>query len=104
MAEGDEDFARSVSPFRRFTREEWAALRADTPMTLTAADLDEVRSLNDKIDLTEVEMIYLPLSRLLNLYVRASLGLFNASSQFLHRTDHKVPYVVGVAGSVASGK
>jgi type I pantothenate kinase len=99
-----EDFAREVSPFRRFAREEWAALREDTPMTLTAADLDEVRSLNDKIDLSEVETIYLPLSRLMNLYVQASQQLFRASSVFLRRADLKVPYVIGVAGSVAGGK
>lgn len=99
-----EDFAREVSPFRRFARDEWATLREDTPMTLTAADLDEVRSLNDKIDLNEVEAIYLPLSRLLNLYVQASQKLFHASNVFLHRTDLKVPYVIGVAGSVAGGK
>ena len=99
-----EDFAREVSPFRRFSREEWAALRADTPMTLTAADLDEVRSLNDRIDLNEVETIYLPLSRLLNLYVQASQKLFQASNVFLHRNELKVPYVIGMAGSVAVGK
>jgi type I pantothenate kinase len=100
----EEDLAREVSPFRRFAREEWADLRADTPLTLTDADLDEVRSLNDKIDLSEVEMIYLPLSRLLNLYVQASQKLFGASNIFLHRSDLKVPYIIGVAGSVAGGK
>ncbi len=100
----EEDLAREVSPFRRFSREEWAELRADTPLTLTDADLDEVRSLNDKIDLSEVEMIYLPLSRLLNLYVQASQKLFGASNIFLHRSDLKVPYIIGVAGSVAGGK
>jgi type I pantothenate kinase len=99
-----EDFAREVSPFQRFSREEWAALRADTPMTLTEADLEEVRSLNDRVDLVEVEAIYLPLSRLLNLYVQASQKLFHASNIFLHRKDLKVPYVIGVAGSVAVGK
>ncbi len=99
-----EDFAREVSPFRRFSRDEWAVLREDTPMTLTAADLDEVRSLNDKVDLGEVEAIYLPMSRLLNLYVQASQRLFQASNVFLHRTDMKVPYVIGVGGSVSSGK
>jgi type I pantothenate kinase len=104
MLERTEDFAREVSPFRRFARDEWAALREDTPMTLTAADLDEVRSLNDKVDLNEVEAIYLPMSRLLNLYVQASQRLFQASNVFLHRTELKVPYVIGVAGSVSSGK
>jgi type I pantothenate kinase len=104
MIDLGEDFAREVSPFRRFARDEWAALRADTPMTLTSADLDEVRSLNDRIDLDEVEAIYLPLSRLLNLYVQASQKLFQASNVFLHSNDLKVPYVIGVAGSVAVGK
>jgi type I pantothenate kinase len=104
MIDLGEDFAREVSPFRRFSREEWAALRADTPMTLTEADLIEVRSLNDRVDLSEVEIIYLPLSRLLNLYVQASQKLFHASNIFLHRKDLKVPYVIGVAGSVAVGK
>ena len=99
-----EDFAREVSPFRRFSRGEWADLRADTPMTLTDADLDEVRSLNDRIDLAEVEAVYLPMSRLLNLYVQASQKLFHASNQFLHITDLKVPYVIGIGGSVSSGK
>jgi type I pantothenate kinase len=99
-----EDFAREVSPFQRFSRDEWAQLREDTPMTLTEADLVEVRSLNDRVDLHEVEAIYLPLSRLLNLYVQASQRLFHASNMFLHRHDLKVPYVIGVAGSVAVGK
>ncbi len=104
MIDLGEDFAREVSPFQRLSRDEWAALRADTPMTLTEADLDELRSLNDRIDLAEVEVIYLPLSRLLNLYVQASQKLFHASNVFLHRKDLKVPYVIGVAGSVAVGK
>ncbi|MGQ0484713.1 MAG: type I pantothenate kinase [Hyphomicrobiales bacterium] len=99
-----EELAKEVSPFRRFAREEWAALRADTPMTLTQADLDELRGLNDRIDLAEVEAIYLPLSRLLNLYVAATQGLFRATNNFLHIADRKVPYVIGMAGSVAVGK
>lgn len=99
-----DDLVKEVSPFRRFSREEWAALRADTPMTLTQKDLDELRGLNDRIDLTEVETIYLPLSRLLNLYVTATQGLFRATNNFLHITERKVPYVIGMAGSVAVGK
>jgi len=98
------DLAKEVSPFRRFSRDEWAALRADTPMTLTEADLHEVRGLNDHISVTEVETIYLPLSRLLNLYVVATQDLFRATTTFLHAKDHKVPYIIGIAGSVAVGK
>lgn len=99
-----EEFVKEISPFRRFAREEWAALRADTPMTLTQTDLDELRGLNDRIDLNEVETIYLPLSRLLNLYVAATQGLFRATNNFLHVSDRKVPFVIGMAGSVAAGK
>jgi type I pantothenate kinase len=99
-----EELVKEVSPFRRFSRGEWSALRADTPMTLTQKDLDELRGLNDRIDLAEVETIYLPLSRLLNLYVTATQGLFRATNNFLHLTERKVPYVIGMAGSVAVGK
>jgi type I pantothenate kinase len=93
-----------ISPYREFSREDWAKLRADTPLTLTAADLDELRSLNDRIDLDEVVAIYLPISRLLNLYVAATQKLFRATQKFLHVEGAKVPYVIGMAGSVAVGK
>jgi type I pantothenate kinase len=93
-----------ISPYREFSREDWAKLRADTPLTLTAADLDELRSLNDRIDLEEVVAIYLPISRLLNLYVAATQKLFRATQKFLHVEGAKVPYVIGMAGSVAVGK
>lgn len=99
-----ENLAREVSPFRRLDREEWSSLRRDTPMTLTQADLDELRGLNDRVNLAEVEAIYLPLSRLLNLYVAATQKLFHATNNFLHTNDRKVPYVIGIAGSVAVGK
>ena len=61
-----------ISPYRHFERNAWAKLRADTPMTLDQADIDELRGLNDRIDLDEVVAIYLPISRLLNLYVAAT--------------------------------
>jgi type I pantothenate kinase len=96
--------ANELSPYRIFTRSQWAALRADTPLTLTASDLDELRGLNDRIDLDEVVAIYLPLSRLLNLYVRASQQLFLVTERFLGRDGGKMPYIIGVAGSVAVGK
>jgi type I pantothenate kinase len=92
------------SPFRRFTREEWAQLRADTPLTLTIDDLRKLQSNHDPISLEEVVAIYLPLSRLLALYVAATQGLFKATQRFLGATDGKVPYIIGVAGSVSAGK
>ncbi len=92
------------SPYLRFTREEWAHLRADTPLTLTLEDLSRLKSLHDPISLEEVIEIYLPLSRLLALYVAATQGLFKATQRFLGAGDGKVPYIIGVAGSVSAGK
>ena len=94
-----------LSPYRTFSREEWARLRADTPLTLTADEVMRLQSLNDPISLDEVIAIYLPLSRLLSLYVAATQGLFRATQRFLlAENDVKVPYVIGIAGSVAVGK
>jgi type I pantothenate kinase len=93
-----------LSPYHRFTRDEWAALRADTPLTLSMEDLTRLRSLNDPISLEEVVAIYLPLSRLLALYVAATQGLYKATQRFLGAEGGKVPYIIGVAGSVAAGK
>ncbi len=92
------------SPYRKFSREEWAKLRDDTPLTLTAEELNELRGLNDRVDLDEVVAIYLPLSRLLNLYVAATQKLFDATKKFSHIKGQKVPYIIGMAGSVAVGK
>jgi type I pantothenate kinase len=92
------------SPFRRFTRDEWAQLRADTQLTLTIEDLRKLQSMHDPISLEEVIAIYLPLSRLLALYVAATQGLFKATQRFLGANDGKVPYIIGIAGSVAVGK
>lgn len=94
-----------LSPYRHFTRAEWAALRADTPLTLTIEDLSRLQSVNDPISVEEVIAIYLPLSRLLALYVAATQGLFRATRNFLGAEDGgKMPYIIGVAGSVAVGK
>lgn len=93
-----------LSPYRIFTRQEWAQLRADTPLTLTIDELLRLQSLNDKLSLAEVSDIYLPLSRLLSLYVASMQGLFRATERFLAVEDGKVPYIIGIAGSVAAGK
>ena len=94
----------ALSPYRHFTRSEWAALRADTPLTLTIEDLEKLQSMNDPISVEEVIAIYLPLSRLLALYVAATQGLFKATQRFLGAEDGKMPYIIGIAGSVAVGK
>jgi type I pantothenate kinase len=93
-----------ILPHQVFTRAEWAALRADTPLTLTNDDLARLKSLNDPISLEEVEEIYLPLSRLLSLYVAATQELHDATRAFLGIEDHVTPFIIGIAGSVAVGK
>jgi type I pantothenate kinase len=93
-----------VSPYKIFSRQEWAGLREDTPMTLRAAEVATLRSMHDRLDMAEVEEIYLPLSRLLTMYVAESQRLFRVQQKFLHTEDSKVPYIIGVAGSVAVGK
>jgi type I pantothenate kinase len=96
--------AIQFSPYREFSREEWARLRADTPMTLVERDLEQLSGLMQELSMEEVEQIYLPLSRLLNLYVAAAQELHAATFRFLGGPDMKVPYIIGVAGSVAVGK
>jgi type I pantothenate kinase len=87
-----------------FSRDAWARLRQSTPLTLSEADLAELRGLNEQVSLAEVEAIYLPLSRLLNLRVAATQTLHRATDTFLGRPASSTPYVVAVAGSVAVGK
>lgn len=100
----DRCLGSDLSPYRTFTRAEWAALRADTPLTLRPDELVALQSMNDPISLDEVVEIYLPLSRLLALYVAATQGLFRATERFLGSEGGKVPYIIAVAGSVAVGK
>ena len=94
----------SYAPYITFTIEEWARLRADEPMTLEAADIESLRTLNDPISLAEAEIVYLPLTRLLSFYVEAIQNLHAVSSRFLGHNGKKVPFIIGVAGSVAVGK
>src|SRR4029078_12470357 len=88
------------SPYRVFSREEWAKLRADTPMTLVQRDLEQLSGLIEELSMAEVEQCSLLLSRLLNLHVAAAQELHTVTSRFLGRRDGRVPYVLGIAGSV----
>ena len=93
-----------LSRYLVFSREEWAQLRDNTPLTLSEESLKALRSLNDPISLQEVEHIYLPLSRLLQLYIAAVQKLYTVTSTFLGSASAEVPYMIGIAGSVAVGK
>ena len=93
-----------LSPYLTFDRATWSALRAATPLTLEEHDLDDLRGINEALSLDEITDIYLPLSRLLNLYVSASQDLSAVTDTFLGSLAPRVPYVIGIAGSVAVGK
>jgi type I pantothenate kinase len=92
------------SAYIDFDRESWARLRDSTPLTLSEGDLAELRGLNEPVSLREVEAIYLPVSRLLNLRVSATQALRSSTDTFLGRPPSPVPYVIGIGGSVAVGK
>jgi len=92
------------TPYVELDREAWQALRASTPLTLDEADISRLRGLGDRIDLREVEEVYLPMSRLLNLYVGGVDNLHAVTSTFLQETPERTPFVIGIAGSVAVGK
>lgn len=96
------------SPYVDLTRAQWSALREKTPLPLTADEVERLRGLGDVIDLDEVRDVYLPLSRLLNLYVGATSNLRGALNTFLGDAgggpQPGTPFVIGVAGSVAVGK
>jgi len=94
----------AFSPYAIYSREEWARLRDDTPLTLSEADLENLSGLTERISTDEVIDVYLPLSRLLNLHVEASQELHGNTERFLGKRDNKMPFVIGLAGSVAAGK
>ena len=96
--------AAETSRYLQFSRSEWKHLRASTPLPLTERELAQLRGINDQISLEEVSDTYLPLSRLLNLYVGAVQYLHKATDAFLGHLPARVPYVIGIAGSVAVGK
>jgi type I pantothenate kinase len=94
----------TLSRFLTFSRDEWAERRNNTPLTLSNSDLATLRGLNDVLSMDEVVDIYLPLSRLLSLYVGATRELHRATYTFLGNHAARVPFVIGLAGSVAVGK
>jgi type I pantothenate kinase len=96
--------AAALSRYVRFPREAWAPLRAATPLTLSETDLAALHGINERVSLDEVVLVYLPLSRLLNLRVAATQGLHAATDAFLGRRGQHPPYIIGLAGSVAVGK
>ena len=94
----------TIDPYLSFDAEAWAKLRAATPLTLDQSDVERLRGVNEQLSIDEIERTYLPLSRLLNLYVGATQDLARTTDIFLGTPPDKVPYLIGLAGSVAVGK
>ncbi|HLS34078.1 MAG TPA: type I pantothenate kinase, partial [Brevibacterium sp.] len=107
-----QDTDATQSPYWHFTREQWSKLADSTPLPLTTSDVARLRGLGERIDIDEVETIYLPLSRLLNLYSAARGQKHDVTRKFLsplrdegfEPAPQRTPFVIGVAGSVAVGK
>lgn len=94
----------SQSPYMLFNRGKWAALRQSEPMTLTQEELEELKGINEELSMEEVQDIYLPLTRLLSYYVNATKSRQAAMMEFLNEKALKIPFIIGVAGSVSVGK
>lgn len=93
-----------MSPYRQFTIEEWAELGLSTPQPLTEQELAELRGINERVSLEEVGQVYLPISRLLSFHVASLQQLWLGTRQYLGTSADKVPFIIGVAGSVGVGK
>ena len=93
-----------ATPYLQFDRTQWAALRDSVPLTLSEEEIVKLKWINEDLSLEEVAQIYLPLSRLLNFYISSNLRRQAVLEQFLGTDGQKIPYVIGIAGSVAVGK
>jgi len=93
-----------LSLFFEIDRTDWAALAPTMEAPLSAADIEQLQGLGDRLDLTEVNEVYLPLSGLLSLYVNAAKELHRSTTQYLGASSTNTPFVIGIAGSVAVGK
>ncbi|SHF32497.1 type I pantothenate kinase [Dysgonomonas macrotermitis] len=93
-----------LSPYMLFDRQQWAALRESEPMTLTPEEVDKLKGINDELSIDEIRDIYLPLTRLLYYYVTATTSRQAAMMKFLNQKPSKIPFIIGVAGSVSVGK
>jgi type I pantothenate kinase len=94
----------TISPYLVFVRSKWAELRNSEPMTLTEQEVHKLKGILEELSMEEVRDIYLPLSRLLNNYVNSTISRQSAMMKFLNERFQKIPFIIGIAGSVAVGK
>ena len=94
----------SISPYLTFSRDKWAQLRKSEPMTLSEEEIVKLKGINEELSINEIRDIYLPLSRLLNNYVKSTRSRQEVMMKFLNEKYQKIPFVIGLAGSVSVGK
>ena len=94
----------STSPYLIFSRDKWAELRKSEPMTLSEKEITELKGINEELSMSEIRDTYLPLSRLLNDYVNSTVSRQEVMMRFLNEKLQKIPFIIGIAGSVAAGK
>jgi type I pantothenate kinase len=94
----------TYSPFISFSREEWSKLEEHPMFPVSDIDLSKLQALNEPLTIEEIEQIYIPMVRLLQIYITHYRHLHSEHDDFFHRTSHRVPYIIGIAGSVAVGK
>jgi len=94
----------SAGPYMQFSRDKWAQLRNSEPMTLTESELHKLKGINEELSMDEVTDIYLPLSRLLNYYFNSAISRQIITRKFLNQKKEKIPFIIGIAGSVSVGK
>ena len=94
----------STSPYLIFSRDKWAKLRKSEPMTLSEEEIIKLKGINEELSMNEIRDIYLPLSRLLNNYVNSTISRQEVMMKFLNEKWQKIPFIIGIAGSVSVGK
>ena len=94
----------ATGPYLTFDRNKWAKLRKSEPMTLSETEIEQLKGINDELSIDEVRDIYLPLSRLLNYYINSTKSRQAVIMNFLNEKLQKIPFVIGIAGSVSVGK
>ena len=90
--------------YTEFSRQAWAALTPKTELAVTNEELAKVKSLGDQLDVKDVGEIYQTLLNYIHLAYQAKQATAAKKAEFLQLPESKVPYIIGISGSVAVGK
>src|SRR5690606_3540947 len=92
------------SPFRHISRDEWKSLNGHPSYVIADADIQKLNALNEPLTMQEIEDVYFPLSHLLQIHLNSYRDLHNNASAFFNNHTNRLPFIIGIAGSVAAGK